>query len=302
MGRDKLSFKATIASPCEESWTAMQGGSRERHCQLCDKQVHNFAAMTSREIERVVREADGKLCARITRRGDGSLVTLDARPRASMAAQVVASASLAMSAASVAAQSSSEPPKPNVTESAKGEKDKKLSDSTGHAGSAPGTNSTFIGVVTVTANSEIEPTPDRIDAQIEDDSPSSNGNAILTGTVLKQDGSGPMKGATISICSATGEAAQVRSDAQGRFRTTVPVGIYDIHLTEAKNTTTFRAFTLNEGEQELPPLTLSTTVTVTAQGFDSSMMGTMQAVIAPRPWWYPFRHPVAYMKQAIHRA
>lgn len=301
MGRDKLSFKPTIASPCEESWTAMQGGSRERHCQLCDKQVHNFAAMTSREIERVVREADGKLCARITRRGDGSLVMLDAGPRASIAAQVVASASLVMSAAGVAAQSSSEAPKPNVTESAKGEKDKKLSDATGQAASARGASSTLIGEVIVTVDSGIEPTPVRLNTQIENDLPSASGSAILTGTVLKPDGSGPMKGATISICSAAGEAAQVRSDAHGHFQTTVPVGTYDIHLTEAKNTTTFRAVTLNEGEQELPPLTLSTTVTVTAQDFGSINMGVM-AAIGPRPWWYPFRHPVAFIKQAVHRA
>jgi len=50
----KLPFEVTVASPCEELWGAMRGSTRERHCELCDRQVHNFAALTAKEIEKLV--------------------------------------------------------------------------------------------------------------------------------------------------------------------------------------------------------------------------------------------------------
>jgi len=112
VARDRLPFKATMERPCQEPWAWIAGGARERHCELCDKQVHNFAAMTSREIDRLVREADGKLSAQIWRCGDGSRVTLEARSRASVAVQIVASTSLAIGAAGALAQSSVEQAKP----------------------------------------------------------------------------------------------------------------------------------------------------------------------------------------------
>ena len=113
----ELAFKPSIARPCEESWAAMSGGHRQRHCQLCGKHVHNFAALTVPEIERLVLKSNGSLCARITQRGDGSIVTLEARqPKARglvRAAQVAALASIALSALRGGAQSPSSPtPKP----------------------------------------------------------------------------------------------------------------------------------------------------------------------------------------------
>jgi len=109
MSRNRLPFEVKVAKPCTESWTAMQGSQRERHCQSCDKQVHNFAAMTSREIAELVAKTGGKLCARITQSVDGSLITLDSRPRTSIAAQIAVSATLAIGAAGCAAQSTVEP-------------------------------------------------------------------------------------------------------------------------------------------------------------------------------------------------
>jgi hypothetical protein len=85
----------------------MDGTLRERHCERCDKLVYNFAAMTSREIEHLVREKDGHLCARVDRRADGSVVSLDGQSQPSMAAGMVLAASLAFGA-SAGAQSISE--------------------------------------------------------------------------------------------------------------------------------------------------------------------------------------------------
>src|SRR5450631_4153461 len=97
--RAKLPFEVAIEKPCEESWAAMAGDARKRHCELCDKQVHDFAAMTSREIAKLVAQSDGKVCARVTRREDGSLVTLDAGAGGGrLAAQMAVSASLLLGA------------------------------------------------------------------------------------------------------------------------------------------------------------------------------------------------------------
>jgi hypothetical protein len=70
-----LPFEVSIAQPCHQSWQQMSGSSAQRHCASCDKSVHDFAALTPRQIKRLVDESNGHLCARITRREDGSLVT-----------------------------------------------------------------------------------------------------------------------------------------------------------------------------------------------------------------------------------
>jgi len=73
MGR--LPFELEVRKPCRESWdgmTAASGGAR--HCARCDKAVHDLAGMTGREIERLVLRTRGELCARVTRRADGSMV------------------------------------------------------------------------------------------------------------------------------------------------------------------------------------------------------------------------------------
>jgi hypothetical protein len=87
----------------------MQGTSRERHCEACHKQVHNFAAMTAAEIELVVRERKGSLCARIVHRADGSVVSLDGQSQPSAAAGVVLAASIAFSASATAQAIPKEP-------------------------------------------------------------------------------------------------------------------------------------------------------------------------------------------------
>jgi len=233
MGRDKLSFKPTIASPCEESWTAMQGGSRERHCQLCDKQVHNFAAMSSREIERVVREADGKLCARITRRRDGSLVTLDGLPRAPVVAQIVASASLAMGAAGVLAQADGQP-----------------------------------------------------------------SQAVLTGTVIKSDQSGPASKAEVMLISRDDVIARAETNESGQFRISAPAGLYDIAIRQSPlSGARILAVSLHDGLQILQPTRANMGIMVSAQSGDIVTLGEMSGTFTTR---YSFRaavtHPWSYLK------
>src|SRR5262245_61583986 len=66
-----------IASPCPASWDEMQGDDKARFCGLCQKHVYNFAAMTIEEGLALVREKEGNLCGRLTRRRDGTVITQD---------------------------------------------------------------------------------------------------------------------------------------------------------------------------------------------------------------------------------
>jgi len=100
MARCELPFKVEVTSPCAESWETMTGTARLRHCDSCNKQVHNFRAMTPREIERTIIDSGGRICARVARREDGSIVTADSHARpAGLAAGFALAAALSASAA-----------------------------------------------------------------------------------------------------------------------------------------------------------------------------------------------------------
>jgi len=64
-----------IASPCNASWSRMAGDDRVRFCAQCKLNVYNIAAMHRTEAEKLIRETEGRLCARIYRRHDGTIIT-----------------------------------------------------------------------------------------------------------------------------------------------------------------------------------------------------------------------------------
>ena len=64
-----------IASPCSADWNQMPGNDRVRHCEACNLNVYNFSAMTEPEIKRLVAEREGRLCALMYRRTDGTMLT-----------------------------------------------------------------------------------------------------------------------------------------------------------------------------------------------------------------------------------
>lgn len=66
-----------IASPCSVSWASMKGDERTRHCDLCELNVHNVAGMTRDEVAHLVGENSGRLCMRLYRRADGTVLTKD---------------------------------------------------------------------------------------------------------------------------------------------------------------------------------------------------------------------------------
>jgi hypothetical protein len=66
-----------IASPCSASWDDMAGDDRSRFCGECRLHVYNIAAMTQSEAEALIAEKEGRLCARIYQRRDGTIITRD---------------------------------------------------------------------------------------------------------------------------------------------------------------------------------------------------------------------------------
>src|SRR4051794_9730236 len=66
-----------IAAPCPASWDKMAGDERVRHCTLCTLNVYNFAEMTRGEVHELLARTEGRVCARLYRRADGTVLTRD---------------------------------------------------------------------------------------------------------------------------------------------------------------------------------------------------------------------------------
>jgi hypothetical protein len=105
-------LEVSTPDPCTQSWEAMRGDLRHRHCAECAKTVHNLASLTRREVELLAMRAVAgeEVCSRITRDVDGELV-MKADPKHShLSRSVVLSAAL-MAGLPAAAQSASVAPK-----------------------------------------------------------------------------------------------------------------------------------------------------------------------------------------------
>jgi hypothetical protein len=66
-----------VAKPCSADWGKMPGDARVRHCCECQLGVYNLSEMTRPEAEAFLRKATGRVCIRIYRRADGTVITRD---------------------------------------------------------------------------------------------------------------------------------------------------------------------------------------------------------------------------------
>jgi hypothetical protein len=72
-----------ISSPCTVSWDEMRaaggagGDGRVRFCGQCRQNVYNVEAMSRTEARRLIAAREGRVCVRILRRPDGTVVTAD---------------------------------------------------------------------------------------------------------------------------------------------------------------------------------------------------------------------------------
>ncbi len=67
----------SVASPCSMPWGRMPGDERVRFCGVCRQNVYNIEALTRSEVQRLIADREGRVCARIRRRADGTVVTRD---------------------------------------------------------------------------------------------------------------------------------------------------------------------------------------------------------------------------------
>jgi hypothetical protein len=66
-----------VASPCHVGWERMSGDDRVRFCDACDLNVYNFSELTAHEVESLVTKTEGRICGRLYRRTDGTIITRD---------------------------------------------------------------------------------------------------------------------------------------------------------------------------------------------------------------------------------
>jgi hypothetical protein len=66
-----------IAAPCTADWEQMVGDDRVRFCGQCEKNVYNLSAMPRDEAEALLGARDGRMCVRLYKRQDGTVLTTD---------------------------------------------------------------------------------------------------------------------------------------------------------------------------------------------------------------------------------
>jgi len=66
-----------IATPCSAGWENMAGDERKRFCEQCRHHVYNISEMTEGQVRALVSASSGRLCGRIYRRADGTVITRD---------------------------------------------------------------------------------------------------------------------------------------------------------------------------------------------------------------------------------
>lgn len=60
----KIAENLRVSSPCTESWEQMKGTDKIRFCSHCSHEVNDISKMTRREVGRLVRNSNGRICIR----------------------------------------------------------------------------------------------------------------------------------------------------------------------------------------------------------------------------------------------
>ena len=67
----------SIAAPCRASWEQMVGDDHVRFCGQCEKNVYNLSSLPREEAEALLVAKEGKMCVRLYKREDGTVLTND---------------------------------------------------------------------------------------------------------------------------------------------------------------------------------------------------------------------------------
>jgi hypothetical protein len=66
-----------IAAPCTADWDQMVGDDNVRFCRSCEKNVYNLSALPRDEGEALLAARESKMCVRLYKRADGTVLTSD---------------------------------------------------------------------------------------------------------------------------------------------------------------------------------------------------------------------------------
>jgi hypothetical protein len=70
-----ISSAVRIASPCQQGWDTMIGDDLVRFCGKCKLNVFNISELTESEAEVLIHKKEGRICARLYQRSDGTVIT-----------------------------------------------------------------------------------------------------------------------------------------------------------------------------------------------------------------------------------
>jgi hypothetical protein len=71
---DKLD-NLQVAAPCPADWQKMKGDAKVRFCESCKLNVYNISEMTQAEAEQFITNKEGRVCVRLYKRKDGTIIT-----------------------------------------------------------------------------------------------------------------------------------------------------------------------------------------------------------------------------------
>jgi hypothetical protein len=74
---NRLLNEIRIATPCTASWDEMTGNDTVRFCGECKLNVYNISSMTAASAALLVDQTEGRLCVRLYKRKDGTVLTED---------------------------------------------------------------------------------------------------------------------------------------------------------------------------------------------------------------------------------
>lgn len=66
-----------VAAPCSVGWETVSGDERVRLCHSCNSNIYNIAEMTKPEIETLITNREDRICIRLYKRADGTVLTKD---------------------------------------------------------------------------------------------------------------------------------------------------------------------------------------------------------------------------------
>lgn len=75
--KEDLLDRIRIASPCHVSWESMTGTERARFCSQCKLHVYDFSRLSRKEAVALISNTQGRVCGRLHRRADGTILTSD---------------------------------------------------------------------------------------------------------------------------------------------------------------------------------------------------------------------------------